>query len=413
MTIDCNNQFWRRFLEVLFWLCLLGLLTRMANAGSPNPPSSAGTRESSLQDNLAATCRITYSPRPGTQSQHVGTGVALARGDGAIKVLTAAHVVDEVGATVSLVFWKAGQPREPVEGHVEWASYVPGTARDVAIVSVPLSALGGDVPHTAGMSPRDIRLAIGDPVASAGCAHGNWPTLFVGHVVAELGAAVEFEPAPAEGRSGSALFDLATGQVVGLVDWQTADRRRGRAMSVAELYRAFDGLEPGPVIETAADSPSLRLIKPRCEACGYRHDPSQTQCGPDGCRLPDRGTATEPWSGRGMLFGRKPQAEPPSIAPPAPSAPAKRLDLPEHPQSVPYMDEGWMPEWLAWMKDTGLAVIAFGLPARWAWLAGVAFRVWWSKRGEERLKALAKALGDRLAERLKPPADEPGESDAE
>ena len=90
MTMPRNNLFWRRCLELLFWLCLLALLTRMANAG--------------LQDDLAATCRITY--RAGTQSQHVGTGVALARGDGAIKVLTAAHVVDaQVGATVSLVFW--------------------------------------------------------------------------------------------------------------------------------------------------------------------------------------------------------------------------------------------------------------------------------------------------------------------
>ena len=105
----------------------------------------------------------------------------------------------------------------------------------------------------------------GDAIISVGCASGAWATAWKGHALGTEGGDLHFVPAPANGRSGSAVFDAEGRRIVGIVRARAADGSDGVATSVQAVYRAFDAAFSG-----------ARPRTPACMAGGGK--PALVQC---------------------------------------------------------------------------------------------------------------------------------------
>jgi hypothetical protein len=215
--------------------------------------------EASLADCLDATCRI-HAPDGST-----GTGCVFEISQGAVFVLTNRHVVGTADV-VRCVFWQHGHQSTPIAAQVLARS----DQVDVALVTVCAASFDGRLPRVIPIAPRGTRLAPGETVTSVGCASGAWATGWKGHVLGYDGTSVCFTPPPADGRSGSALFDADGRRIVGLI-WGRLERGEGEgyAITVENLYRALN------FEQTAAGwvHAPLRLLTVADSA----------QCGPYGC----------------------------------------------------------------------------------------------------------------------------------
>jgi len=213
----------------------------------------------SLADCLDATCRI-QAPDGST-----GTGCAFEISQGNVFVLTNRHVVGAADG-VQCVFWQQGHQSAALAGSVLARS----EQVDVALVTVPAAAFEGRPPRVVPLASGGTRLTEGEAVTSVGCANGAWATGWKGHVLGYDGTSVCFTPPPADGRSGSALFDAAGQRIVGLI-WGRLEQGEGRgyAVTVENLYRALNFTQTGT---------------------GWVHRPlplltvaDNAQCGPYGC----------------------------------------------------------------------------------------------------------------------------------
>ncbi len=193
-------------------------------------PWVAGQAQASIDACIDATCRI--SAADGGR----GTGCAFERSQGHVYVLTAAHVVGN-GQTVQCEFWRAGHQSQPLQGVVVRRS----EEADAAVVAVPQRAFDRVLPNIVPIAPPEYRARPGQTVTSVGCAHGTWSTGFCGHVLGYNAAdgSLRFTPTPANGRSGSAIFDAQGSQIIGLLRARTTDGSEGIATSLQMLYTAL------------------------------------------------------------------------------------------------------------------------------------------------------------------------------
>jgi hypothetical protein len=176
-----------------------------------------------------ATCRIT---EPGGGR---GSGIVFEVSGQTVYVLTCAHVVGKSNS-VRCDFWRAGHQSPGFAGTV-WSR---DASADAAIVTVSLSSFGGNAPAAIPLAERGTLLEPGDTIVSAGCPGGGWSTAFEGHVLGYDGRDLVFRPAPADGRSGSALLNADGTAIVGLVRARAIDGSFGKAVSVGTLYAAFE-----------------------------------------------------------------------------------------------------------------------------------------------------------------------------
>ena len=220
---------------------------------------SCNDAEASLADCIDATCRVK------APDGSMGSGCVFEIGRGTVFVLTNRHVVGQAGS-VQCVFWQQGHQSAAIAGQV----LVRSDQVDVAVVTVPQSAFEGRLPRVIPIASRETRLAEGETVTSVGCAKGAWATSFKGHVLGYDGTSLCFTPPPADGRSGSALFDVGGRKIVGLI-WGRMERGQGRgyAVTVDNLYRALNFKQT----RSGWEHSPLRVLS-------YT---GQTQCGPEGC----------------------------------------------------------------------------------------------------------------------------------
>ena len=220
--------------------------------------------EASLADCIDATCRIS------TADGSRGSGCAFENSQGRVFVLTAAHVVGR-NRTVQCEFWRDGHRSVPLAGEVlaTGLSRTPSGSVDAAIIAVPISSFAGVLPGSVPIAPRGYRLSPGETVTSVGCAKGAWATGWKGHVLGYDGSSLCFTPPPADGRSGSALFDAEGERIVGLIWGRNQREGKGHAVTVENLYRALNFTRTGS---------------------GWVHSPLQplgyterAQCSPYGC----------------------------------------------------------------------------------------------------------------------------------
>jgi hypothetical protein len=214
---------------------------------------------------MDATCRMT------TPDGSRGTGCVFEIRQGQVYVLTAAHVVDKY-LQVACEFWRDGHQSVPLQGQV--IARVENQQTDAAIVAINAALFGPTLPAVIPVAPPETVLSPGETIASVGCAHGNWSTGWKGHVLGYQGTDLTFVPAPADGRSGSALFDAQGKTIIGIVRARTLDNGMGIASGLQALYRDLGRA-------------------PECRTqCG-------PQCGPNGCStswsLGLRAQPQQPW----------------------------------------------------------------------------------------------------------------------
>jgi hypothetical protein len=263
-----------------------------------------------LSDCVDAACRIT-SP-DGSR----GTGCVFEIQHGMVYVLTAAHVIGQ-SPSVECEFWSQGHQSQPLGGRVTARS----AAADAAIITLPEAAFAGRLPAAIPLAPRGSTLRPGQTLASVGCANGGWSTAWKGHVLECRDDELRFVPVPANGRSGSALFDAESQQIVGVVRARTGDSSAGIATPLVAIYRAFDGPARGAAApQGTAERGALQPV----------------QCGPNGCpaggvpapnpgehfALPYRQNVERQIDGLKNSSGPWPTLPPPPAAapPPAPAA---------------------------------------------------------------------------------------------
>ncbi len=183
-----------------------------------------------MENCLEAACRVSAA------DGGVGSGCVFQIADRYVYVLTAAHVVG-TGGTVQCEFWKSGHQSARITGWVIARATQP--QYDVAIVALPEAAFGGVLPQVVPLAPPGQAMQANQVVWSAGCAHGAWATGWQGRLLRSAGGELYFVPPPANGRSGSALFDGQGRSIVGVVKARTGDGTAGLATSVDAIYQAF------------------------------------------------------------------------------------------------------------------------------------------------------------------------------
>lgn len=189
---------------------------------------AAGASRGAMTDCIDATCRIT------SEDGGTGTGCVFEISQGVVYVLTANHVV-EGGQSARCEFWTAGHRSSPLAGEVIARSAVA----DAAIIAVPEAAFGGILPKVVPIAPKDHIIAPGETLTSVGCANGAWSTGWKGHALGYSGADLHFLPTPANGRSGSAVFDAEGMMIVAVLTARTINDSEGIATPVQCLYDAF------------------------------------------------------------------------------------------------------------------------------------------------------------------------------
>jgi hypothetical protein len=236
-----------------------------------------GAVQAAINDALDATCRITAA------DGSCGTGCVFEITGGTVYVLTAAHLVSD-SPTVQCEFWKLGHQSQPLAGRVTACS----RAADAAVVSLAEAAFAGVRPAVILLAPRDYVVRPGETLTSVGCASGAWATGWMGHAIGGTGGEargtgeLRFVPAPANGRSGSAIFDAEARQIVGLVRARTGDSAEGIATTVQDIYRAFDA--PANSAATLPKGTDPFSSNDNWDSPRERLAPIvATQCGPGGC----------------------------------------------------------------------------------------------------------------------------------
>jgi hypothetical protein len=258
--------------------CVLLLLGLVASAQA----------SSGIDNQLAATCRI-------TAGNGMGTGCCYLIDGNYAAILTAAHVVNQVGEVVACEFWLNGHKSAKLRGQV----YVRDTLIDAAAVLIPVPAFGGHIPPAIPLGQSRDAPRPGDTICSVGCANGSWETAWKGCVTRyDSEGRFFFVPPPANGRSGSVITDATASKIVGLL--QVRADQEGGATGIAVLNAR---------IRHAMTSASKTFL-PAAEI--------MVACGPGGC-CPNGGCD----QGSGLLIRRPPpqQSEPqgnpwPNMQPP-------------------------------------------------------------------------------------------------
>jgi hypothetical protein len=197
----------------------------------------SGRLQAGISECIDATCRITAPD--GSR----GTGCVFEISQGRVFVLTAAHVVGNFSG-VQCEFWRDGHQSSPIPAAI--VSRVGDDMCDAAVISLEESRFGGILPCVVPVAPSDCVLDPGETILSVGCANGTWSTGWKGHVLGYQGDELRFVPTPANGRSGSAIFDAGGQCIVGLLRARTANDSEGIATSVQGIYRAFGANTGGP-----------------------------------------------------------------------------------------------------------------------------------------------------------------------
>lgn len=285
---------------------------------------SASLCRASLHECYDATCRLHVSG-------HSGTGCVYAADDTHYYVLTNAHVT-QTGQAPQLVFTIRGY-ETTLPGETVWHSHAPidqGYHRDVAVVKVARQSFGDYAPQIIPIASESFPLAAGQEIGSSGCPAGGVNTSWKGHIIRVSADAFQFWPPPKGGRSGSAIFDSAGTQIIGLLAWGGGGE--GTAQTIGELHRAFRG-EPAQKYPVAQLVPDPQIVYPQ-----PLDELVPIQC-PDGncpggnCPNPGRPTRPRPPGGGDFNPYPGPPVGPP--ANPAPANPAPVNPAPVNPAPTP------------------------------------------------------------------------------
>jgi hypothetical protein len=156
----------------------------------------------------------------------LGSGSIFYKSETELLILTNAHVAGAKGQRVNVEFWYQGRLSKKVPGLVTTSVLNNRSDHDFAVVTIKAADVGNYFPliEPIGLAQLDF-VPDFSKIFSAGCPQGTWQTHWIGHGTGVLGAnqAVKFVPMPANGRSGSAIYQLTDEGIVqvGLITYRT------------------------------------------------------------------------------------------------------------------------------------------------------------------------------------------------
>lgn len=161
---------------------------------------------------LDAVCRISTIPVNG--HLEIGTGTVCGINDGYVYILTAGHVVQNQHI-VNVECWHNGYITSKLQGQV----LVSDMNIDAGMVVVPISVFGSSLPNIIALGDVADLPHPGDVLLSTGCALGEWPSMWRGHVLSydPADGRMLFTPVPEQGRSGSAITNASGTKIVGVL----------------------------------------------------------------------------------------------------------------------------------------------------------------------------------------------------
>ena len=181
------------------------------------------------RDAVSATCRVRWEGG-------IGTGVAYYGKVGPdVYVMTARHVMNDKGSfakSAACEFFLGSPDALSVTGTVMY----PAADVDIVAIRLPKARFGGKLPAIVPLAKEPPKP--GDVLISVGCRYGEVPTAFKTRVVGYRGTDMVFDVTPAEGRSGSAMFNADGTAVCGLLVARDDESRVGIAESVVSFVKA-------------------------------------------------------------------------------------------------------------------------------------------------------------------------------
>ncbi|MDO4571139.1 MAG: trypsin-like peptidase domain-containing protein [Planctomycetia bacterium] len=211
-------KFWQIVIIVALWLLAIGLLAEVARADV----------------HTASRASVRIWTQNARREVGIGSGIVVGESDDAFFVLSNAHVVSS--KSVSVEFFEGGHIALRLSG----VCVARDSANDVAIVKLQKSEVVGYDPAVMPLDPAYV-FKEGETLATIGHPHGGSPTGYFCKYLGTSSLGIHFKPPPAQGRSGSALFDKDLTRVVGLVYAAGGDMQAptGYAVPVQSFSKAL------------------------------------------------------------------------------------------------------------------------------------------------------------------------------
>ena len=231
------------------------------------------------------------------QSLSTGTGVVFGIENGKVFIITNSHVIADNPKNVSIIAYKWGHRSKEFKCTV--VKNIKNSEVDVAILTIPQAEFKGQEPKPIPIAPYGTKLKVGDCLYSNGCAKGAEPSLIATREISDNGVNIEFRPPPAEGRSGSGMFNKEGTQIVGLLYARSIESSAvGMAVSLDMLHKYlykksvdFDSynikIKPHVLLPFTVELPvKEHVLLPYLTQETYFMGPFSGkggQCGPGGC----------------------------------------------------------------------------------------------------------------------------------
>jgi hypothetical protein len=179
-----------------------------------------------FEEIMDATCKISLG-------KFAGTGTVF-RDDGEYAWIIGAGHVGSPNKEGTVTFYHEGTPQEPIPVTVVWRYYANNqTTDDLAFYKFKKPA--GMKITVIPLAPKTYEAKVGQVVLSYGCAHGAWPSLWRGKLLKFDPTRMWFQPTPAIGRSGSAIFNREGTHIIGVLVLSDGPDK-GIAVPLSKIY---------------------------------------------------------------------------------------------------------------------------------------------------------------------------------
>lgn len=213
----------------------------------------------------------------------IGSGCCYSVDQRTVAVITCHHVV-KGERRVWVEFYRPNGKSAKIIGQV----IVSRPDVDTAIIVIPSHVFKGILPKA--IPPAKHLPRVGSKVATVGCPYGKDIQGYTATVVRYEGQDMIFSPAPAMGRSGSAVSDYAGNEIVAVLYAQQPPKHptEGRATAITQIAAVVDDQIRQTAFAFDSEVLEQEVVEIQCAG---------GQCAPQGNRI----------------FGQRPQAQQPAV----------------------------------------------------------------------------------------------------
>ena len=199
--------------------------------------------DSAFQDCVDATVRIR---RAAGRFTNFGSGVVVKETDQSYVVVTNHHVANRRGTVNTIDVFNWGYHVASIQAATVRSWFRDGHSKDIAILNIPKSKLGGEMPVIPLSEYGKSKLKKNDRIMTAGSSDGRWTRLRVGHVLKIERGLIYYLPQSIGGDSGGPVFSADGKEVVGITAWAIQDQK-GRWVGLAMTADRVNDIMSGRV----------------------------------------------------------------------------------------------------------------------------------------------------------------------